>query len=497
MRSAGLALLILVFGVAAEARKIQVGPEFTFTNARIRRGNSAAGIDVIRRWRQAAERLCQERQDCSVDSITSEILFGHKLYFSIRFADGRWIDVGSDPGVIEVRMRHDEIERLRAGREIADQFIFGLAAQLGVEPHAVEGGGHISIDRETAFENDRFLFRNFLVDHVHHPEWSTGIFGFDFNNAPVLQALGVRTIRVFENAITVFDAIDPGNDWLAEQINSGAYWRTWSRRAPFANWTEKFQNISLVAFAIRPGGRVEWRGVRPQKSYDEFLLQAEFVEARINWLERLNRPLPLEWPLVWNASVLDRVDRFRAVLDEMQLPLERFMPLVDQRLMEQARRAAIRSSLGQSSASRILEMAQIYRGFADAKAREFIESRPTNEQFLGYAALTRTEYAFGLLIGYATRIQMTRDENRRFAASWRAARHEIQRRAEGPGLWRQVRSLFAPSGVFLENAFVEFMHSRDLSLAELGLSPSDFFASEVARSLEPSACRGFFRTGSN
>lgn len=90
----------------------------------------------------------------------------------------------------------------------------------------------------------------------------------------------------------------------------------------------KFKALALHTIASRAledgERRMELRGVRPQESFDQFLLESELLEARWkHWRRRPKQTVKLDLPSEY-LDYATRRARFQEWVEETKLPYEKF-----------------------------------------------------------------------------------------------------------------------------------------------------------------------------
>ncbi|MCB0408162.1 MAG: hypothetical protein KDD34_08165, partial [Bdellovibrionales bacterium] len=257
---------------------------------------------------------------------------GHGGTFRVSFPDGWWYQIALDLNVLEVQAMPITRDEFSNKRDLIHQQIFEMAQQLGLTPHERIGGGHINMDIQSAFRGDSLLFVNFLIDQFNHPELHYGIFGKHLGNSPPLVALGDKSINRFKSIVKFYkQQIEMGKNIsiqeIAEIIEKKVYISN-----PF-KWFSYFhyQAISLQHSSQNTPSdfqRLEFRFFRPQRNFEEFLLQIEFLEARLEYLRQFSSVLDVDIPSRWVYSDDELIEKFKTLLNEVGLDNERFLWLV-------------------------------------------------------------------------------------------------------------------------------------------------------------------------
>lgn len=258
----------------------------------------------------------------------------------ITFEDGFWIQYAVDVGCLEVQTKPASVTEFTSRRTQINQFIFGSAKSQGLTVDKMRGGGHINIDQATGFEGKEKLFRNFIVDRANHPELAWGIFGETIRNGPPLASLGPEPIYGFHNVITDFDEKitrsgffrKTGDDAifeLARDIEQRVYIDTpgnhiWPDSNNSTTYYQELGLRNISKYTKVAERRVEVRSLRPQINFSTFLLQIQFFDARLTYLDELDELIPIDIPEDINMSKEEKISRFRAMLKEMKIQVNRY-----------------------------------------------------------------------------------------------------------------------------------------------------------------------------
>ena len=335
--------LVIIFSFqvnAKSSRKLasfeinaKYGPEFSFSNTEIinamsgpTNSNNPTNVRILREWKEKFERECQIL-NCSI----SKTFDKHGEAYRIKFGNGFWIQAGVDTGCLEVQTKPSTVAEFTEQKNIIQKVIWDTAKELDLKPHKRIGGGHVNVDLATAFpENNALLFRNFIVDQANHPEWTAGIFGNHTGNAPPISALETHLHDNFKDVIKIFDITGDASQGLAAMEHLG---REIDRRVYVSNpfWLQQgrktwqpyyYQHLSFrSAKQSTPveQRRIELRGYRPQQTIDEFLLEIEFLDRRLTYLNEMNKAIPVKIPRGIGMSASEKIKRFNRVIDEMNL----------------------------------------------------------------------------------------------------------------------------------------------------------------------------------
>ena len=276
------------------------GAEFTFTNQKIiaekaERNvvNKAWAIHYQKKLAQKIASLCAKRTEirhewaCSLQIVKNE--YGVDCY-KVLYADGFWLQISTDPSVVEVQMQPVTLEQARQLHERVQGDLFDQALMVGLKPHEVKGAGHIHLDVASAFQGDSLLFRNFLVDFARHPTLGLRTFNQDACNAPPIALLGQEKIDAFTDVIEAFDQAYPSDQaWSIQQLAKALSERVYDKTLKDSEPAEKYQalNVTRIVDPKRPIRQqtLEIRAIRPQKNFRQFILLQTLFQARLNYLK--------------------------------------------------------------------------------------------------------------------------------------------------------------------------------------------------------------------
>lgn len=315
------------------------GPEFTFTNPELVRAmqekggaQTGANLAALDRWLSVLQTDCA-KEKCELSHLRDR----HGPVHRVTFPDGFWYQVSLDTGVIEVQTKPGTRAEFAGKKDLLDRHLFGNAKKAGLAPHERLGGGHLNIGLESAFGEDSLLFRNFIVDQANHPELNLGILGGHPGNSPTISQLSPAGRQQFARVISEFDGSGKKDAFfLAREIQRRAYI---SNPLNWVHGLNHYQNLRLgsVDKSLPPGERrVEIRGIRPQKSMEEFLLQCELYEERLKHLKTKAGPIALDIPELAALTKSEIRERFRKYLAEMGGQRDKFSLLLNEEALAAA-----------------------------------------------------------------------------------------------------------------------------------------------------------------
>ena len=278
------------------------GPEFTFTNQTLVNEGNKALSEAIASGRGAASALktkfntekyeafketliarCKARKDCS----TSIGYDKHGENVRVTYRDGWYFEVGIDMCVIETQTKPGRIADFVFNKKRLEKDLWKVAESLDLRPHSRAGQGHVHIGLN-AFDHDPVVLRNFFVDYANHPEVAFGALGNHLLNSPPIAALKPEQRSGLKLALDEFDAAEAKSiPQFVRLIHKYVYTSTTAESWGGADY---YHAIRLKrSLTINDASTVEIRAFRPQATVDEFVLQLELIQARINYLK--SKPL--------------------------------------------------------------------------------------------------------------------------------------------------------------------------------------------------------------
>lgn len=329
-----LSLALLLASLPAFAWPPTFGPEFTFTNKALEQAattptmvQTQANLAALEQWRAKMEAICKERKNCKLKKFTDK----HGPAYKILYEDGFWYSVGIDTGVLEISAQPNTIAGFRALKDRMQADIFEVAKSIGLAPHERLGQGHMNIGIKSAFGEDAQLFRNFLVDTANHPELHQGVLGVHLGNSPTLTLLGEKPQKAMAQVIQEFDRAPTDMYALSRRIESQVYTVNPFRWDP-PSYYQNHRLESVDPKLPEEAQRLEVRGVRPQKSMDEFLLQCELFENWLDHLKRYGKNVPLRIPTNKNMQPGELKARFLDFLASIGEDPAKFEPLLPEKI---------------------------------------------------------------------------------------------------------------------------------------------------------------------
>lgn len=286
----------LFFGLSQITQaQVIFGAEWTFTNQNlIDAGRKKGDTNIPTRENEIARdqlafKIAQSCTACRVEMRGNPNGPDVRTY-RINYPDGTWVDIGVDPWVIELNATPMTAEEyLNQSKKF--QQIFSFANELGYKAHFRIGGGHIHIDVLSAFGGSELAARNFIVDLMNRPELAMGALNKDYLNAPPLAILKGNQRKNFIKKLHMYDDGKLTFKNFIMAINNRVYTSTFYSGFN-STGTKKFQAINLTRTTKNPGeSTIELRFLRPQKSFEDFILLLRLFEARIEKIKQIDHPI--------------------------------------------------------------------------------------------------------------------------------------------------------------------------------------------------------------
>lgn len=279
---------------STQYKEFLFGPEFTFTNIEmLNEGNanpanfSLAGNPIKERyWRNLSNLVkwkCKSRKGCHFEWTKDK----HGDALKVILEDGFYFTIGIDSGVLEANGKPSTPSESKIYRDVVQYIVFDSAKLIGLQPHSRAGQGHIHISKE-AFGNDVLAFTNFFVDFANRPEISFGALGNHMYNSPPLAALKKSQKVQFARIMNEFDVKNSTILDFINEIHSKVYTESIATEWGSPSY---YQALNLTRFHWDKG-TIEIRSLRPQESYDKYLLQQELFTAWINRCKEIKTKLP-------------------------------------------------------------------------------------------------------------------------------------------------------------------------------------------------------------
>ncbi|MCF8060415.1 MAG: hypothetical protein K9K67_14025 [Bacteriovoracaceae bacterium] len=221
--------------------------------------------------------ICTE---CKINTYTGP---SYEEEYKVTFPDGFHFNIGRDQRVIEVTASPISSKDLVTHSQKISNTLLLAGERIGLRPAKHTGGGHLHFDFTGLFQEDRQLFRDFMVDYYNHQFIFSEFFGGEINNAPVIGDLPASSQENFQKIIDDFDKSPFSIYEFIERLNSEVYHQTFN---PNYNPSQKYQALSLI-HAYKELGTLEFRSVRPYQSGESVNLIANMIFKRRDHLKSL------------------------------------------------------------------------------------------------------------------------------------------------------------------------------------------------------------------
>ena len=352
-------------GEIFDARRVKIGPEITFEDARTRRSwgtrmalgpitnsgvvrtvgwmfglrKTSARVDPqapTKRGGEHASAVALEKailKKCSGCVVAPhEGKFGLEEY-RITFPNGYWVNIAVDPGAVEIQTPPLSGEEYRRLEGFIQANVYDRAAEIGLAPRT-DSDGHLNIGALSAFPKVG-QFAEFLLDQVNHPELGLGVLGEDLNNAPPLAVQDPKQLASFFKAMDkVKDGSVASHKELATVVNTFVYYKTRSFNERSTSGRH-YQAVSVKrlereSFPINDAP-VELRYNIGRRTFGQTLLAYDLILRRVAYLNRRSEFSNLQRePFVRaeNMSPSEKISRFYIFVGEMGEDFSRYRELI-------------------------------------------------------------------------------------------------------------------------------------------------------------------------
>lgn len=362
-------ILALIFTLAALAPALAgealFGPEFNFTNnkliqAGIKKGPTFIELpESLKAQSDFKDLVAKKCPDCQINAKTDKLGY---TSFAVKHPDGWVFYISIDPWVVEVQVDPMTEKQIAHAVPEMQRLIFDSAHEIELESQ--DQAGHIHIGVATGFAESPLLFRNFIVDWISHSRMAFLLFGANKMNAPTIDMLGESSLENFTKLIQLYDesgiwkrkgAPSKTAAWIQKRlrdirlrsvgisfedtfamtprglemsdlslaINDYVYFKTVAHVAP----ADKYQNLNLTRMRNSPENQtIELRSVHEMASAHEYLEWARLLQGRINYLEKIRKPIPFIG--VKSVSTREAIDDFYEYASKSGMKWKRAAPLM-------------------------------------------------------------------------------------------------------------------------------------------------------------------------
>ena len=282
-------IIFYFFSFFAFAEGGLFGPEWTFTNKNLISDSSymlQATGKTLKLWVQEIEKQCPI---CFIKKEGNFYRFSYEVYLNKK-RSAPIFTITRDEMVFEVHTPPHSIKEFKESKSAIQELVFDTAKLVGLTAHERIGGGHIHLDRLTHFRGSGLLLRNFIVDIFNHPELFMGALSHDYLNAPPLALLSSSAREKFKEILRKYDERKLTLTVFLRSIIKEVYQHS-DNEFEKVNQILNRDNAKYNVLSFSNPFTIELRGLQPQKSSDHYLLMLNLLEARINYLSRLNQPI--------------------------------------------------------------------------------------------------------------------------------------------------------------------------------------------------------------
>ena len=297
-----------------------LGSEFTFFRKGLGNREHDLPGNIVRNpaTEEAQEALASNiLENCPPCTVREEInKYGAKSY-NITHPDGFWINVDTDPSVVETQMKPMTLAEYEKHGPTIQRLLFDGAKSLELKPdsesdgrHSIPfrmGGGHIHFGLHSTFDDSHHLM-NFEIDQQNNPYLATGALGNYPRNAAPLAVQSDSQRESFNEIIKVLSKSkqDLSLEELSSVLNKAVFYRSLD---PKSSPGPKYQQAS-VAHATKDtpahARTVEFRAPGPQRDVNHFVQLARLLLKRIEMLKSLEGFIRYEEPTIekcdWDES---------------------------------------------------------------------------------------------------------------------------------------------------------------------------------------------------
>ncbi len=287
-----LGAIVYMFYSYGIAEEITFGPEFEFTHKRMQLpiwGLNGQEEIAARSFAKRMEEICKIQKNCKVEEIEGK----WEKDFKVTFTSGWWYKISYDPWCVEIQAKPMTLKEWRKRKDEINKYIFGTAADEGLEVDVKDGAGHIDFGARSAFGDDGELFLRYFVDFSNHPELAVGVLRKkNLVNAPPVIYLPDAQREALEKIIEDLDVKKPPTvKEMARKIVAEVY-NTQPSMPPNDGNEEALHYQALGIKHLledvfpKKDRAMDIRSTRSQRNADEFILLAEMIEERIAFLKK-------------------------------------------------------------------------------------------------------------------------------------------------------------------------------------------------------------------
>lgn len=345
------ALLIFAILAHAQAGEITTGHEFEFGSRNLLHAKSP--LTLVRSYREFVDIDPGDKEKKAVEEFRDEVIkrCAGGCYvaevdgkwtkigvpsFRVTFPDGWWFEITPDPFVVEIRGKPQTISELKANRDRMQYMIFESAAAVGLSPNCLSCrilrfASHFNFGVRSAFGSSGHDFLAFFTDFANFPALASGGFGKDFFSAPPISRLAKSQRKALAKLISEVNrgkSMTPAE--VAQRILDDVYTATVHTGA-YPGHDQAFSVKYVPKASDERDLPAELRPVEMVESVDEFILMAEVVNARVNYVKHRRQPIVYGQSERHAFSAQETVNQFYIYISEAGLDFERYRPLLMKR----------------------------------------------------------------------------------------------------------------------------------------------------------------------
>lgn len=303
--SKGIVGLLLVFGQHGLAEQITFGPEFEFSHPRmhwidnpiemIKTGYNYPGAREQRELKKFADAVTEKCKiyQCRVEEVPGKWDEKGAKTYRVTFADGWFFSITPDAWVVEITAAPITLQNLKIKQSLLDEMIFNTAKEIDLDSRGsdVFGGlfgkaaGHVNFGTRSAFGDDGKEWLRYFADYANYPELAGGAMQKDIINAPGFATLGEAPSGSLQNIIR---DVNSGMQLTPAEAAHRVLQEVYTTSPVMKSEANHYQAVGIKHVAkIGPTGDLptEHRAVMSQRSTEEFILMAELITARVNFLK--------------------------------------------------------------------------------------------------------------------------------------------------------------------------------------------------------------------
>lgn len=334
-----IACLILILSTqAAFAWPPTYGAEFVMSSPKV----LASKYDFVSNPNGSPERdmqldlVAHVRTKCAVSGCTikeTEGKFGTD--YLLEFKDGFWIRYSFDPKVVEIMFTPSTLAEMRENQGRINEYVFTAGQEIGlVVPK--EMGGHVNMGVNSMFDGNVESFLKFYVDYANHPDLTLGTLGKSLHNAPTLSVLGHNQRAALSNIVEDFylgkvKTVQEAAKRIQTEVYTKSYYAPWGGVDHYQSVGLKYLNLGDLKEKDAP---MELRGIRAQRSTEDFIKTAELMEKRVQYLNKNVSHIVYSETKIKSFSPSQSKTRFKMYVEESGLNFSDYESLLSETIIK-------------------------------------------------------------------------------------------------------------------------------------------------------------------